>query len=282
MCPIYFFSVIGQTILLTVSRDESTKDGFTAGNLKDFTAIMSLCCVQTRGVRQQVRHVIVAFLFYVKIKMADNKSVFERAMFTALTQAESELRKEKLDSVELGKALKELQKLVKPVANNHFGEFRHRFNNGVGNFVPILSRMANKWYKQFMRRMGTRCSVKNPWKVVLDVGIPVEIFTIIKDVVSESNFCVYTHETRGTKSTRKMYIVAFTSRLRVANFFLRLMQSDMPKQDFLRKTFKTQKCIQAIVSDEKQFGITYNFNKELCTFEFFYGFWNDHGFPQHL
>ena len=214
--------------------------------------------------------------------MADNKSVFERAMFTALTQAESELRKEKLDSVELGKALKELQKLVKPVANNHFGEFRHRFNNGVGNFVPILSRMANQWYKQFMRRMGTRCSVKNPWKVVLDVVIPVEIFTIIKDVVSESNFCVYTRETRGTKSTRKMYIVAFTSRLRVANFFLRLMQSDMPKQDFLRKTFKTQKCIQAIVSDEKQFGITYNFNKELCTFEFFYGFWNDHGFPQHL
>ena len=46
-------------------------------------------------------------------------------MFTALTQAESELRKEKLDSVELSKALKELQKLVKPVANNHFGEFRH-------------------------------------------------------------------------------------------------------------------------------------------------------------
>ncbi len=48
-------------------------------------------------------------------------------MFTALTQAESELRKEKLDSVELSKALKELQKLVKPVANNHFGEFRHPF-----------------------------------------------------------------------------------------------------------------------------------------------------------
>jgi hypothetical protein len=42
--------------------------------------------------------------------MADNKSVFERAMFTALTQADcpnSELRKEKLDTVELSKALKE-------------------------------------------------------------------------------------------------------------------------------------------------------------------------------
>jgi hypothetical protein len=152
----------------------------------------------------------------------------------------------------------------------------------LGILFPFLVVWLTSGIKQFMRRMGTRCSVKNPWKVVLDVVIPVEIFTIIKDVVSESNFCVYTRETRGTKSTRKMYIVAFTSRLRVANFFLRLMQSDMPKQDFLRKTFKMQKRIQAIVSDEKQFGITYNFNKELCTFEFFYGFWNDHGFPQHL
>ena len=142
--------------------------------------------------------------------------------------------------------------------------------------------MANNWYRQFMRRMVTRCSVKHPWKVVLDVVIPVEIFTILKDVVSESNFGQYTHETRGTRATKKMCVIAFTCRLRVANLFLRLMQADLRKEDFLRKTYKTQKRIEAIISDEKQFGITYNYNKELCTFDFFYGFWNDHGFPQHL
>ena len=173
--------------------------------------------------------------------MADDKVIFERTMFSALTQAESELRKEKINNVQLTKALKELNKLVKPVANNNFGEFRYLFINDVGNFIPILNRKANQWYKQIMRRMGTRCSVKNPWKVVFDVFIPVEIFTIVKDVVSESNFGVYTHDTRGKKSTKKLYIMAFTSLLRVANLFLRLMQSDMQKEDFLRKTFKTQK-----------------------------------------
>ena len=128
-----------------------------------------------------------------------------------------------------------------------------------------------------MLRMGT--CVKNPWK---DVFILVKIFTIVKDVVSESNFGVYTHNTRGKESTKKMYIMAFTSLLCVANLFLRLMQSDMLKEDFLRKTFKTQERNQAIVSDEKQFGITYYYNKELCTFDFFYGPWNDHGFLQSL
>ena len=45
----------------------------------------------------------------------------ERCLVSALTQAESELRKEKIDNVPL-----ELNKLGKPVANNNFGEFRHR------------------------------------------------------------------------------------------------------------------------------------------------------------
>ena len=53
--------------------------------------------------------------------MANDKVIFERTMFSALTQAESELRKEKIDNVQL-----ELNKLGKPVANNNFGEFRHR------------------------------------------------------------------------------------------------------------------------------------------------------------
>ena len=52
--------------------------------------------------------------------MADDKVNFEQTMFSALTQAESELRNEKIDNVPL-----ELNKLGKPAANNNFGEFRH-------------------------------------------------------------------------------------------------------------------------------------------------------------
>lgn len=50
--------------------------------------------------------------------MADHKSVFIRAMFGALSQAESELRDNNLDKVVLDKALKELRSLVEPVATD--------------------------------------------------------------------------------------------------------------------------------------------------------------------
>ena len=55
--------------------------------------------------------------------MADHKIVFERVMFSALTQADSELKQKRLDNVEIAKALTELQNLVHPLANCHFGEF---------------------------------------------------------------------------------------------------------------------------------------------------------------
>lgn len=211
--------------------------------------------------------------------MADQKDKFVNSMLGAFAVAERKLKSDDVDGNELNKALKELRRLLNPVARNHFGELQSRLNYSVGDLFPILHRMACQWYKQFMRRMTTRCSVKNPWKVVLEVSVPFEIFGIFKDIVYETNFGVYTHK---TKSKCKKCVMAFTSRLRVANLFLRLMESDMPKEDFLQKKFKSQKRIGVIISEEKQFGLLYNYNKEMICFDFSYGFWNDHGFPQHL
>ena len=63
-----------------------------------------------------LRHVTIIIIY--KDNMADHKSVFIRAMFGALSQAESELRDNNLDEVVLDKALKELRSLVEPVAND--------------------------------------------------------------------------------------------------------------------------------------------------------------------
>jgi hypothetical protein len=62
------------------------------------------------------------------------------------------------------------------------------------------------------------------------------------------------------------------------------MNSDMPKEDFLRRNFKGKDRgrIEIIVSEEKQFGMLYNSQKKIISIDFHYGFWNEHGFPQHL
>lgn len=101
-------------------------------------------------------------------------------------------------------------------------------------------------------------------------------------MVLVTNYGLYYQE---TKSKPKKFVIAFTSLVRVRNLFIQLMNSDMPKEDFLlRIKFKgkDQRRIEIIVSEEKQFGMLYNSQKEVISFDFQYGFWNEHGFPQHL
>ena len=40
--------------------------------------------------------------------------------------------------------------------------------------------------------------------------------------------------------------------------------------------------MKAIVDADKQFGIKYSLQKEMITFDFYYGYWYDHGWPQHV
>jgi hypothetical protein len=132
-----------------------------------------------------------------------------------------------------------------------------------------------------MRRMTTHCRVNSPWKVIMDISIPSEVFSIIKDMVLVTNYGLYYHE---TKRKPKKFVIAFTSHVRVRNLFLQLMNSGMPKENFLLRKIKRKdrKRIEIFVSEEKQFGMIYNSQKEMISIDFHYGFWNEHGFPQHL
>ena len=49
-------------------------------------------------------------------------------------------------------------------------------------------------------------------------------------MVLVTNYGLYYHE---TKSKPKKFVIAFTSHVLVRNLFLQLMNSDMPKEDFL-------------------------------------------------
>lgn len=77
-------------------------------------------------------------------------------------------------------------------------------------------------------------------------------------------------------------MMAFTSEVRVRSLFSKLMGSDIPGEDFLRKVTKDKKRIEAIIDKDKQFGMLYADKKEVLSFDFFYGVWNSHGFPLHI
>ena len=205
-------------------------------------------------------------------------NIFINTVLVAFNEAEDRLLAQDLENKNVKDALKELKALVEPVARRHFGKDQTRHLYSVGQYFPMLQRMVCQWYKQFMRRMTTRCRVSSPWKVIMDISIPNELFLIIKDMIFVTNYGLYYHE---TKSKPEKFVIAFTSHVRVRNLFLQLMNSEMPKEDFLRRTYKgkDQKRIEIIVSEEKQFGMLYNSQKEIISFDFHYGFWNEHGFP---
>lgn len=126
--------------------------------------------------------------------------------------------------------MKDALKEFEPVARRHFGKVETCHLYSVGQYFPMLQQMVCQWYKQFRRRKTTRCRVSSPWKVIMDISIPNELCLIIKDMILVTNYGLYYHE---TKSKPKKFVIAFTPHVRVRSLFLQLMNSEMPKEDFL-------------------------------------------------
>ena len=120
-----------------------------------------------------------------------------------------------------------------------------------------------------------KCSVKNPWHVILEDRLPIELFIILEEVVSKTRYGLI------TVKTQKNCVFAFTSRIRVRGVFCALTDQNLTKESFLKRIIKGEKR-EAIIDEEKQFGMRYNFDKGILTIDHYYGYWNDHGWPQHV
>ncbi len=211
--------------------------------------------------------------------MSGEANIFINTLLGVFKKAESRLSEQDIEKKGVENAMKELKELLGPVARKHLWDRQACHKYYVGKYFPILQRMATQWYKQFSRRMSVRCKVLSPWKVTLEVNVPNELFSIIKDIVLETNYGLYYSE---TNSKPKKCVMAFTSEERVRNVFARLMDTDLPRENFLKRKFKGQRRLELIVSEDKQFGMLYNSEKEHLYFDFHYGFWNEQGFPHHL
>ena len=85
----------------------------------------------------------------------------------------------------------------------------------------------------------------------------------------------------GVVKTRKTCVFAFTNERLVRKVFNDLTNQKLGKQNFLARKIKGNKRVEAVISEQKQFGIKYMYDKETITIEFYYGCWNEHGWSQH-
>lgn len=207
--------------------------------------------------------------------MAAISGVFSNTVRGALAIAEAELVCKVVEREKIKDALEDMRSLLGPICIRHFNT-RDGFKHIVGNLFPMLQRQTMDWLKQFRRRMSPRCSVKHPWQVIVEEKLPRELFDVFETIVSRTNFGVI------TSKTLKNCVFAFTSHNRVRKVFSDCTDQNLTQATFLKRKIKGNKRVEAIINDEKQFGMKYSYKKELMVIDFYYGYWNEHDWPQHV
>lgn len=202
-------------------------------------------------------------------------NIFVDTVRNALDIAEAELRAKGIDQKDIKDAFEEMKMLAEAVSKRYLSRGQIGLKHIVGDLFPLVRRQAMYWIKQFRRRMSPRCAVKHPWQVIVEDRLPIELFNVLESLVSCTNFGLI------TVKTRKNCVFAFTRERRVRKVFNDLTDQQLGKENFLARKIKADKRVEAIISEEKQFGIKYSYEKEIIAIDFYYGFWNEHGWPQH-
>lgn len=214
--------------------------------------------------------------------MADVQSerttqTFENTVLGALICAKSELIKNGCYNNTASKALNEMKMLVSSVTKKNFGNNAQLlgYKYSVVHAFPMLARIAQRWYRHFMRRMIAKCAVRHPWTVIYEDVISRELFEIVERIVSRTDYAVI------VQRTEKKCFMAFTNARRVRRLFSDIMDVELERETFLKKK-KLLRRVEVIIDDDKQFAVCYNYKTEEIKFEFFYGMWNQYGWPQHV
>lgn len=207
--------------------------------------------------------------------MAAISGVFSNTVRGALAIAEAELACKVVQMEKIKDALEDMRSLLGPICIRHFNT-RVGFKHIVGNLFPMLERQTMDWLNQFRRRMSPLCSVKHLWQVSVEEKLPSELFDVFETIVFRTNFGVITIK------TPKNCVFAFTAHNRVRKVYSDCTDQNLTQATFLKRKIKGNKRVEAIINEEKQFGMKYSYKQELMIIDFNYGYWNEHNWPQHV
>ena len=76
--------------------------------------------------------------------------------------------------------------------------------------------------------------------------------------------------------------MVFTRETKVQHLFCEIMVCEVEEEEFLKRSASGKKKVQAVIKEEKEFGLSFICTTEEITFDIFYGVWNEYGGPQHM
>lgn len=146
----------------------------------------------------------------------------------------------------------------------------------------MVLRTLRKIHDKITRRLRSTPNLAKPWRDNFTIDVPREVFNVILCHIIQSNNIG--HEFTETAA----YIVIAITEMREAVFIFDLMNLDgvlISRDDLLKKRFgssrETLERCEVFVSQAKPFTVKYHKNTEVLSVHFYYGYWNQHGFPRH-
>ena len=146
----------------------------------------------------------------------------------------------------------------------------------------VFRRESVVWLDGIYRRLAGKRSIRRPYYSEIKRDIPEEIFRVLSQLIERNKDQLYNPPNCFVAGNKRAIVVFFTSVISLKNFLSSLSSKDF--NCYMERTlggYRNGHCVKVLVTDVKDFALTYSFRKGQLVISFHYGEWNAYGFPQH-
>ena len=143
----------------------------------------------------------------------------------------------------------------------------------------MVAKGLRKMHQKIIRRLHVKPKLAKPWFGEFVMDMPSEVFSCLSEgIIQRTNFG---HEFIESNTQ----LIFKIKDIRKANYLFARMDIDgaeVDRNSLLKKTFQDslERC-EVIVTEDKPMELKFNKSSEVLMVTFHYGYWNQHGIPQH-
>lgn len=173
----------------------------------------------------------------------------------------------------------EVETAIGMLEQKYVGQSRNKEIQQLVGTQRMVINALKKIHTKIVSRLRSTPKLSNPWKGEFSLDIPREVFDVILKHIVQRNS--YGHECRESTAVVNVEV----TRINKAVFIFHKMNIEgelIAKDDLLKKkpTKNNERC-EVIVDNSKPLKLRYNKHSEVLSVNFHYGYWNEHGVPQH-
>ncbi len=146
----------------------------------------------------------------------------------------------------------------------------------------VFRRESLIWLEGIYKRMAAKRRIRRPYYSEIKRDIPEEMFLVLVRTIESQKTQIFNPPNCYVARNKKAIVVSFTSITSVKNFLSLLSSKDVTC--YVERTlagYRKGHRVNVLVTDTKDFALTYYIRKRQLSISFNFGEWNAYGFPEH-